>query len=72
MLKRITQCPCLNLFSGLILLITSGYETWENLSEFHLAVHHGILVFSVIQIIKTFPEFMHGCKEVEESEYFGE
>jgi len=55
--------------SGLILLLTAGYETFETLDEFHLAAHHGILVFSLIQIIKTIPEFMHGLKEVEESEH---
>lgn len=68
MLKKITESPYLNLLSGLILLMTAGYETLETLDEFHLAAHHGLLVFSVIQIIKTIPEFMHGLKEVEESE----
>lgn len=72
MLKKITESPYLNLLSGLILLMTSGYETFETLDEFHLGVHHGILVFSVIQIIKTIPEFMHGLKEVEESEHVAE
>lgn len=68
MLKTITHSPYLNLLSGLILLMTAGYETLETLDHFQLGSHHGVLMFSVIQIVKTVPEFMHGLKEVEESE----
>lgn len=71
MLRTITQSPYLNLLSGLILLMTAGYETVETFDHFHLGSHHGVLVFSLIQILKTIPEFMHGLKEVEESEHTG-
>lgn len=67
MLKQITQSPYLNLFSGLILLATAGYETISTLDESSLGVHHGILIFSVIQIIKVFPEIMHGLTEIQEA-----
>lgn len=67
MLKKITQSPFLNLFSGLILLVTAGYETWESFDDFSVGVHHGILVFSLIQIVKSIPEIMHGLKEIEEA-----
>lgn len=65
MLENITQSPYLNLFSGIILLITSGYETWHTLDHFSLGVHHGVLIFSIIQIMKTLPEIMDGTKELQ-------
>ena len=67
MLKKITQSPYLNLFSGAILLFTAGYETWNTFGEASLGVHHGIVVFSIIQIVKTIPKIMHGLKEVEKA-----
>ncbi len=67
MLRKITQSPYLNLLSGIILLITSGYETVVTFNEASLGVHHGILVFSIIQIIKVIPEFMHGLSEIQEA-----
>jgi len=67
MLETITRSPYLNLFSGIVLLITSGYETWRTIAHFSLGVHHGVLVFSIIQILKTLPEIMDGTKELAEA-----
>ena len=67
MLKNIVQSPYLNILSGLILLITAGYETWKGFGETSLGAHHGILIFSLIHIAKSFPEVMHGLKELEEA-----
>ncbi|MFT5661381.1 MAG: hypothetical protein ACI9TV_002027 [Sulfurimonas sp.] len=66
MLKRITENPYLNLISGLILLFTSAFETWKSLEE-GLGLHHGILLFSLIHIVKAIPEAMHGFKELDEA-----
>lgn len=68
MLREITKSPYLNLLSGLILLITSAYETIATLDEASFGVPHGILVFSVIQIIKAIPEIMHGLTEIQEAD----
>lgn len=68
MLKKIVKSPYLNLLSGLVLLLTSGLEIWENLEEFHLETHHGIFFFAIVQIIKTFPEIMHGFEAIEDAE----
>lgn len=67
MLKKITQSPYLNLLSGLILLTTAGYETWDSLEEATMGAHHGILIFSLIQIAKAIPEIMVGLKELDEA-----
>ncbi|MCD6525595.1 MAG: hypothetical protein J7K75_01210 [Desulfuromonas sp.] len=52
MLKKIVESPYLNLLSGLVLLMTAGYETWKKFEEFHLAAHHGIVFFSIVHIVK--------------------
>jgi len=67
MLKQITQSPYLNLLSGLILLMTAGYETWDTFEEATLGAHHGILIFGLIQIAKSIPEIMVGLKELDEA-----
>lgn len=65
MLKAFLNSPYLNLFCAVILLITSGYETWRTLDEQLLGVHHGILIVSIVQLLKVLPEFMHNLEEVE-------
>ena len=67
MLKNFTQNPLINLMSGLILLLTSGYETWNTIEEFSVATHHGVFIFSVLQILKTLPEVLQGSKELRVS-----
>ena len=68
MLKRITHSPYLNFLSGVILLITAGYEVWESFGEISLGAHHGVAFFGIIQILKSIPEINHGLKELEEVE----
>ena len=68
MLKRITKSPYLNLLSGLILLATSGYEVFITANEAVVGVSHGILMFSIIHVIKVIPDIMHGLAEIEEAE----
>lgn len=67
MLKKIVQSPYLNLLSGVILLITAGYETWTSIEDMSLGVHHGMLIFSLAHIARTIPEVMHGLKELNEA-----
>lgn len=65
MLKKIIQSPYLNFLSGVILLITAGYEVWESFGETAVSATHGILVFSVVHIFRTIPEILHGLEEIE-------
>lgn len=67
MLKKITESPYLNLLSGLILLVTSAYETITSLGEASLGAHHGVLVFSIIQLAKVIPEINRGLGEIQEA-----
>lgn len=68
MLREITESPYLNLLSGLILLITSAYEIMVTMNGTMFGIRHGILVFSVIQIVKAIPDIMHGLTEIEEAD----
>lgn len=67
MLEKITRSPQLNLLSGLALFVSSGYETWHTIDHFSLAAHHGVLIFSIIQILKALPEIKEGTKELSEA-----
>ena len=64
MLNRFIQSQFVNLLSGLILLLTSGYETWISIEEFNIGAHHGVLVFSLVQIMKSLPEILQSVKEL--------
>jgi len=68
MLKAIIDSVYLNLISGLVLLVTSGYETWNTFGEGTIGAHHGVLIFSIIHILKTLPEMVEGFKDVNEAE----
>lgn len=68
MLQRIINSPFLNLISGLVLLVSAGYETVESFDHLTLGAHHGILFFSIVQIAKSIPEILHGLKEIDEAE----
>ncbi|MCU7845116.1 MAG: hypothetical protein KZQ93_14900 [Candidatus Thiodiazotropha sp. (ex Monitilora ramsayi)] len=68
MLKYLAQSPYLNFFSGIILFLTSGYETWKSFGEEAIGAHHGILIFSLVHIAKVVPEITQGLKEIEEAD----
>jgi len=66
MLKKITESPYLNLVCGIILFVTSGYETWIRLEEHAIGVRHGILFFSFVQILKSIPEVAETLLKLKE------
>lgn len=68
MLEKIAQNSYLNLLSGFALLVSSGYETWHTIDHFTLSAHYGVLIFSVIQILKSLPEVMDGVEKLDEAE----
>ena len=65
MFKKITQSPILNLVSGVVLLVTAGYEVMLGLGESPMGAAHGIFVFSIVQIFKSIPEILHGLEKLE-------
>jgi hypothetical protein len=61
------QQPVPQLLCGLVLLVTSGYETWQTISDLSLSAHHGVLVFGIIQILKALPDLMGGAEKLSEA-----
>lgn len=62
-LKMIVTNPYLNLLVGLILLYSGISESWYEIQEMnnvHFGVHHGVIVFSLMQILKTLPDIFEG------------
>lgn len=66
MFRKIIHSPILSLIGGLILIITSAFEIWESFSEPGVGSHHGVAIFGLIQVFKSFPHLLHGAKEVDE------
>lgn len=64
MLNRFIKNPFTNLLSGIILLLSSGYEVWSTIEEFTVGAHHGVLLFSIVHILKSLPEVLQGTKEI--------
>jgi len=64
MLNRFVKNPFVNLLSGFILLFSSGYEVWSTIEEFTVGAHHGVLLFSIVHILKSLPEILQGTKEI--------
>jgi len=67
-LAKLTENPFFNLLAGIILIITAGYECWDTIDELKLGAHHGVFVFGLFQVLKSFPELLHGAKELKEGE----
>lgn len=65
-IHRIAKNPYLNLFAGLALLGTSGWEVIQTLEEAGVGAHHGVVVFALVQLLKVFPEAVEGVRGVHE------
>ncbi len=60
-LRRILENPFLNLIVGIFLLISglseAGDTLWDDIVHLNLKVHHGIIIFAILNVMKTIPEF---------------
>lgn len=66
-LRAIVKSPFTNLIAGIILLITCIMETIQEISEsgFEVGAHHGLLIFSLLHILKAIPDIFEGLEYVE-------
>jgi hypothetical protein len=68
-LKRIVKNPYVNIVVGIFFLYSGVYETVRELREvesFRIGVHHGVILFSILQILKTVPDFFEGLEYIDE------
>ena len=54
------------MFVAATLFLTAGTEVWNGIEELKIGAHHGILLFSIVNIIKVVPEFFEGAKDFAE------
>ena len=69
-LKRIVKNPYINIIVGILFLYSGVHETVRELREvegFRIGAHHGVIFFSILQILKTIPDFFEGMEYIEEA-----
>jgi hypothetical protein len=69
---RLADDPRLNLLAGLVLLVTGFLESvallFEGALRIPIGAHHGIAVFSFLQVMKALPDTLRALKFVEDGE----
>ena len=66
-LKRIVENPYLNVAVGIIFLYSGISETVEEFrhsENVKFSAHHGVILFSILHILKTVPEFFEGLEYI--------
>ncbi len=69
-LKRIVKNPYINIAVAILLFYSGVHETVRELSElegFRIGVHHGVILFSILQIFKTIPDFFEGLEYIDDA-----
>jgi len=69
-LKRIVKNPYINIAVGILFLYSGIHETVCELREvegFRIGAHHGVILFAILQIMKTVPDFFEGLEYIEEA-----
>ena len=67
-LKRIVENPYLNIVVGIILMYSGISETVEEFrhsENVKFAAHHGVILFSILHILKTVPDFFEVLNYIE-------
>ena len=66
-IKKITENPYLNIGVGIIFLWSGISETMSELKELEeikMGAHHGVIIFSIMHILKTLPDIFEGLEYV--------
>ncbi len=68
-LRKIAENPFLNLVVGIFLLISGLSEAWDTLRDdivnLNLKANHGIIIFAILHVIKTIPDFFEGLEYIQ-------
>lgn len=70
-LKRIAENPYLNGVAALVLLYSGFAETLEELKGlegFKFGVHHGVIVFALLHLLKTLPDLLEAIEYLERAD----
>ena len=61
-LKSIIENRWLKIIVALALFFSAGAEVFDNLEELDIGAHHGVLIYSILNIFKTLPDFFEGSE----------
>lgn len=64
MFSRIIKSPWVSLASGLILMVSSGFEVYSEIADAKIGAHHGLLVYGFVMILRTIPDLHHGLENL--------
>lgn len=71
-LKKILRSPYISIFTGVILFASGVFESTETALEkfFHIEIesYMGIIVFSIVQILKAITDIFEGLEKFEVAE----
>ena len=70
-IKLIVTSPYLNFVSGIILFasgVSESLHEYQEMEGLHFGIHHGIILFSLVQILKTIPEIFEGLEFIRRAE----
>ena len=70
LLKHIIDNPYLNIVVSLLLLFSAISETvheFKRIHEFKFGVHHGIILFAILHILKSFPDLFEGLEYIDKA-----
>ena len=57
--------PLTLLTSALVLFVSSLYEALASAEELALGAHHGVMLYSLLQMARVLPEWVEGAKQVQ-------
>lgn len=66
-LKIVTEHPFVNIVVALVLLYSGVSETlheFKEMQEFKVGVHHGVIFFAVLHLLKSLHEVIEGLEYV--------
>jgi len=63
-LKALVKHPYTQLFTGMVLIVSGLFEVWDDImnarNSFRLGVHHGVVLFGIVQILGSLPDLVEG------------
>ena len=61
-LKSVIENRWIKIIVALALFFSAGAEVFDNLEELNVGAHHGVLLYSILNIFKTLPDFFEGSE----------
>ena len=64
--KRFANLPLVHLITAVIVLVATGNEVLTNVED-GLRSEHGLMVYAILHIVRTFPDVVFGLVELAEA-----